>query len=215
MMLKRLFDFYMSLFGLILLSPFLLVCAILLKVFDRGPVLFIQERIGKNGRAFKILKFRTMRINNDTNAITIGDDKRITKIGKFLRRFKIDELPQLWNVLRGEMSFVGPRPEIRKYVEMYDSNQAVVMSLKPGITDLASFAFFDEADLLASAANPEAFYVKEVMPEKIRINLEYADRANFFLDIYLIVATVLRALGIRTNLFRQLDIRPPLVRIQA
>lgn len=215
MMLKRLFDFYMSLFGLILLSPFLLVCAILLKVFDRGPVLFIQERIGKNGRAFNILKFRTMRINNDTNAITIGDDKRITKIGKFLRKFKIDELPQLWNVLRGEMSFVGPRPEIRKYVEMYDSNQAVVMSLKPGITDLASFAFFDEADLLASAANPEAFYVKEVMPEKIRINLEYADRANFFLDIYLIVATVLRALGIRTNLFRQLDIRPPLVRIQA
>ncbi len=215
MILKRLFDFWVSFFGLVLLSPFLLLCALLVKAFDRGPVFFVQERVGYNGESFRMFKFRTMRVNNSGSAITIGSDQRITSIGRVLRRFKIDELPQLWNVLRGEMSFVGPRPEVRKYVEMYNSKQLEVLLLKPGITDLASFAFFDESDLLASAPNPEAFYIQEVMPEKIRINLEYADRANFFVDLYLILATVLRSVGIKFNLFRRLDVRPPLLRIQA
>ncbi len=214
-MLKRLFDFSVSLFGLIFFSPFLLVCAFLIRILDPGPVLFVQERIGLDGVPFRMLKFRTMRVGVSGASITVGGDQRITSIGRFLRKFKFDELPQLWNVLRGDMSFVGPRPEVRKYVEMYTDQQALVLHLKPGITDLASFAFFDESDLLASAPNPEAFYIKDVMPEKIRINLAYADRANFFVDLVLIAATVLRALGIKMNLFRWLDVRPPLLRVQA
>lgn len=212
---KRLFDFYISFFGLIVLSPFLFLCALAIKIFDHGPVFFAQERVGLNGRAFRMLKFRTMRVHSEGASITVGGDDRITGIGRILRRFKIDELPQLWNVLRDEMSFVGPRPEIRKYVELYKPKQLEVLQLKPGITDLAAFAFFDESDLLASAANPETYYIQEVMPEKIRINLEYAERANFFIDLALIFATVLRSLGIKFNLFRWLDVRPPLMRVQA
>lgn len=215
MSLKRLFDFYVSLFGLLILSPFLLLCALLIKIFDSGPIFFVQERVGLDGRPFQIFKFRTMRVNNEGSSITVGDDQRITPIGLWLRKFKIDELPQLWNVLRDEMSFVGPRPEVHRYVQMYTAQQAEVLHLKPGITDLASFAFFNESDLLASAPNPEAFYIQEVMSEKIRINLAYADRANFFVDLLLIAATVLRALGIKINLFRWLDVRPPLLRVQA
>lgn len=215
MILKRLFDFTVSGIGLIALSPFLFLCALVIKALDPGPVFFVQERIGQGGVPFRMLKFRTMVVNNSGSSITVGADRRITKLGRFLRKFKIDELPQLINVLKGEMSFVGPRPELQKYVALYSPDEKAVLRLKPGITDLASFAFFDESELLAQAPDPEQFYIQTVMTEKIRINLAYAERANFMVDIVLISATVLRATGLRFDLFRWLNVPPPLLKVQA
>lgn len=192
---KRLFDIIASFIGLILLSLPLLVVALLIKMSDGGPVLFKQQRIGYRGRPFTMLKFRTMRVGADSMGplITVGEDPRITRIGRWLRKAKIDELPQLINVLRGEMSLVGPRPEVPKYVAMYSAEQRQVLNLVPGITDPASLKYRNESELLASAVDPLDLYVNVIMPDKIRINIQYAQTATLLSDIRFIIKTVIAA----------------------
>jgi lipopolysaccharide/colanic/teichoic acid biosynthesis glycosyltransferase len=207
---KRLSDLLFSFFGLLILSPFFVVAAVLVKIYDGGPVFFRQMRVGQGGYPFRMLKFRSMVVNADKGAaLTVGQDTRITQVGKFLRRYKLDELPQLWNVFRGEMSLVGPRPEIAKFVDSYSLAQKEVLRLKPGITDPASFAFYDESELLAGKADPERFYRDHLMGEKIRINLEYAGKASFATDLFLILATVGRMAGVKLDIFGHLKIELP------
>ncbi|MGZ3722078.1 MAG: sugar transferase [Bdellovibrionales bacterium] len=209
---KRATDIVLSFLGLVILSPLLLVIAVLIKVYDGAAVFFIQNRIGRGGEPFRMYKFRTMVMNADKGAaLTIGQDSRITPVGKFLRRYKIDELPQLWNVLVGEMSLVGPRPEIARFVDCYSPEQREVLKLKPGITDPASFAFFDESELLSRKADPERFYKEQLMGEKIRINLDYAAKAGFLTDLILIFATVGRMVGVKFDVFGHLKIELPKV----
>lgn len=208
---KRLFDLVSAFFGLILLSPLLILVALAIKLTSPGPVLFGQVRVGLGGRPFRMWKFRSMRPDSEATgpSITIGDDKRITAIGRLIRKTKMDELPQLWNVLTGEMSLVGPRPEVEKYTRLYSDEHRRVLDLKPGITDPASFAFYNESEVLAHAADPEAYYVERVMLEKIRINLEYARKRNFLSDLVVILGTVARPLGVRINMFSLLKLTPP------
>ena len=172
---KRLFDIIFSFIGIILLSPFFLVISILIKLSSDGPIFYTQKRIGQYKQPFTLYKFRSMSINQTSKSlITIGDrDSRITKVGYFLRKYKIDELPQLFNVLIGNMSFVGPRPEVLKYVLLYNSSQQEVLNMKPGITDMASITYRDESELLSAQADPEKFYIEVIMPHKIQINLKY------------------------------------------
>ncbi len=190
---KRLFDICFAVIGLLVLSPVLALIALLVKWSDRGPVFFLQERVGQGGALFWIWKFRTMRAGTDKAGpgITKDGDPRITVVGRWLRKTKLDELPQLWNVLRGDMSFVGPRPEVPRYVAYYTPAQRAVLQLKPGITDRATLAFRHEEDLLAQAADVEAFYVAHCLPKKIEMNLQYGRQANLWSDIQVIVRTVL------------------------
>ncbi len=206
-MIKRGFDIVFSVLGLLVLLPFLPVIALLIWLDDRGSVFFIQRRIGRHGFPFRMYKFRTMRADPKGRALTVGADDRITRIGKFLRKSKVDEFPQLWNVLLGSMSFVGPRPEIDRYVTKYSASERRVLDLKPGITDPASLALFDEAEVLAGASDPEEFYIRTLMPEKIRINLEYASKAGLLSDILVITATVLRPLGFNIDVFSWLSLQ--------
>lgn len=171
----RCFDFLFSLVGLIILSPVFLLVAFIIKVTSKGPVFFKQNRVGKGGDDFKVFKFRTMYLEAEKRGLLTvgGKDNRVTAVGYYLRRFKIDELPQLINVLRGEMSIVGPRPEVRRYVEMYSPEQRRTLQVLPGITDYASIEYRNENDLLALAENPEEFYINEIMPKKIELNFKY------------------------------------------
>jgi lipopolysaccharide/colanic/teichoic acid biosynthesis glycosyltransferase len=187
---KRLVDVLAASLGLALLAPFWLATALLILLQDGGPVLFRQERIGRGGRPFLLWKFRTMRHLASGQLLTVAGDPRITLLGRFLRRTKLDELPQLWNVLRGEMSLVGPRPEVRRYVERYTCEQRRVLDLHPGITDPASLTYVDEERVLTGFADPELAYVERIMPEKIRLNLEYAAHATVLSDLALIVRTI-------------------------
>lgn len=188
---RRFFDIMVSAAALIVLSPLLAVIAVAIAMFDGPPVLFVQERVGFSGRRFGFLKFRTMRIHGaGWHPITVGEDRRITRLGRVLRRWKLDEFPQLVNVLRGEMSLVGPRPEIPRYVALYTRDQKRVLDLVPGITGAASVAFSDEASILASAADPEALYVSELIPEKIRLDLAYAARQTLWTDVVMLIRTV-------------------------
>ena len=191
---KRLFDVSFSALGVLLLLPFFLLIALIILVGDGAPVFFRQERVGYRGRPFRIYKFRTMVRDAEHlgQPLTVGQDARITRVGRWLRKHKLDELPQLINVLRGEMSLVGPRPEVPRYVARYSSEQQRVLDLVPGITDPASIAFRDEAGLLAGCEDPEQVYVERIMPEKIRLNLAYAARAGVASD----VGMMLRTLGI-------------------
>jgi lipopolysaccharide/colanic/teichoic acid biosynthesis glycosyltransferase len=191
---KRLFDIVASAIGLLVLWPVFLVIAVLIKLEDGGPVFYRQERIGYKGRPFKIWKFRTMVVNADKlgKPLTVGRDPRITRVGYWLRKFKLDELPQLLNVLLGEMSLVGPRPEVPQYVALYTPEQRKVLDLVPGITDPASIKFANEAELLAEASNPEKFYIEHIMPTKIRLNMEYASHATLWSDILVILKTLVR-----------------------
>lgn len=188
---KRAFDFIWSLLGLLLFSPLFIVVAILIKLNSKGPVFFKQTRVGEGEKDFKIYKFRTMFLNSDKRGLlTVGDkDNRVTQIGYYLRKFKLDELPQLINVLKGEMSFVGPRPEVRKYVQFYSESQRKVLTVKPGITDIASIEYRNENQILSTKTNPEDFYINEIMPKKININLDYIARRNFFSDLRVIFKT--------------------------
>ena len=188
----RAFDLFMAGLGLLLLSPVLAVIALLIRLEDGGPVFFRQVRVGRGGRPFRIWKFRTMVVDADRlgRSITVGDDRRITRCGKWLRRWKLDELPQLINVVLGEMGFVGPRPEVPRYVDLYSPEQRRVLELRPGITDLASIAYRNESELLQEQEDPEAFYIDQVMPDKIRINLDYASRASLWRNIKVILATL-------------------------
>lgn len=191
-MAKRAFDLFWSALGLATLFPLLVLVALAVKVGDGGPVFFRQVRIGRSGHPFRIWKFRTMAIDAERlgRSITVGCDSRITGIGGFLRRSKLDELPQLMNVLLGEMSLVGPRPEVPCYVECYTEQQRQVLAMRPGITDLASIKYRQESTLLAEAADPDATYVEVIMPDKIRLNLEYASRAGLWSDFLVILATL-------------------------
>ena len=191
-MLKRLFDIVFSLLLIIILLPLFLILAILVKVDSKGPILYLQTRVGKRNQDFKLFKFRTMYIDSDKKGLlTVGHrDSRITRVGYNLRKYKVDELPQLFNVLIGDMSVVGPRPEVRKYVDMYDERQQKVVSVRPGITDFASIQFVNENELLKNAENPEKLYIDEIMPAKLELNLKYIENRHFFKDIKIILLTV-------------------------
>lgn len=191
-MAKRLFDIIASFLGLIILTPFLFIFSILVLVSSRGGIFYRQARVGKNGKDFRVLKFRTMKINSDQKGLlTIGGkDPRITGIGYFLRKYKIDELPQLINVFIGEMSLVGPRPEVRKYVELYTPEQLQVLNIRPGITDYASIEYSNENDLLAKSADPEKTYIEEVMPAKLKLNMKYIEEKSFGTDLKIIFRTI-------------------------
>ena len=192
MMAKRLFDLIIAWLGLILLSPFLVLVAVLVALSSSGPVFFLQERVGLNGRTFMLFKFRSMRPASESKGqLTVGNrDPRVTTIGYYLRKYKLDEIPQLINVLKGEMSLVGPRPEVPKYVAMYNEKQRKVLSVRPGITDLASIAYRNENEILAESDNPEQTYIDEVMPDKLALNLEYVRRRSLVYDLQLILKTL-------------------------
>ena len=194
-MLKRIFDITLSLFGLIILLPFILIIAILIKIDSKGPVFFKQIRVTKNGKEFKIFKYRTMRVGSDKySQITVGKDGRITKIGSFLRKYKLDEIPQLINVLIGDMSLVGPRPEVPKYVALYTDEQKEILKVRAGITDYASIEFSDENDLLASEEEPEKAYIEKIMPKKIELNKKYLSKISILTDIKIILLTIKKIL---------------------
>lgn len=186
---KRAFDILCSFLGLTVLSPVLLVVSVLVAVTSPGGVFFRQERIGKDGKPFRIFKFRSMRKDNAGLKITTGNDSRITPVGRFLRKSKIDELPQLINVLVGDMSFVGPRPEVADYVNLYTPYQRQVLLVRPGITGLASIRFRNENDLLTASDDPNRTYVEQIMPRKIDLDLEYIPHASVLYDIKLIFQT--------------------------
>lgn len=197
MFLKRLFDIVASFCGIVILFPLIVIVSILIKLTSKGPVLFKQVRVTKNGRLFKIYKFRTMRENSEGNKqITVGNDSRITGVGHILRKTKLDELPQLFNVLKGEMSLVGPRPEVPKYVELYTEEQREILKVSVGITDYASIYFSNESELLGEAENPEEFYIKKIMPYKIELNKKYIKEIGIVTDIKLIILTILKILGL-------------------
>jgi lipopolysaccharide/colanic/teichoic acid biosynthesis glycosyltransferase len=189
---KRAFDLVASGLGLAVLSPVLLLIGIAVATEDGGPILYRQERVGRGGRTFRILKFRTMIVDADKRGLplTVGADSRITGVGRFLRRTKLDELPQLVNVVRGEMTLVGPRPEVARYVALYRGEQRRVLELTPGITDPASTQYVDESALLGASADPEREYIETVMPRKLQLNLAYAEQATFLSDLRVLLQTI-------------------------
>lgn len=191
-MLKRTFDFLASFFGLLLLSPLILCIAVWVKCDSKGPIFYRQVRVGKDGREFKLFKFRSMRVGADrAGLLTLGDrDPRVTRSGFWLRKTKLDELPQLFNVLVGDMSLVGPRPEVPKYVALYTPEQREVLSVRPGITDVASVEMRDEAELMAQQADPEGYYVNVQLPLKIKLAKEYIAQQSLLSDLKLIVRTI-------------------------
>ena len=191
-MMKRLFDIVASACGLILLSPLFFIVSVWIKLDSIGPVFYRQVRVGRYNKDFKIFKFRTMRVGADKGSlVTIGGrDPRVTRIGYYLRKFKIDELPQLINVFIGDMSLVGPRPEVRHYVNYWTPEQLHTLDVRPGITDPASIKFRNENELMESAEDPESFYINIVMQEKLKLYLEYVHNASFWYDIKLIFKTI-------------------------
>ena len=190
-MLKRAFDIIASGLGLLFLSPLFLILAVWIKLDSKGPVFYRQIRVGRNNRDFQLFKFRSMRVGADKQGlITVGGrDPRITRSGYFIRKYKLDEFPQLINVFVGDMSLVGPRPEVRKYVDMYTPEQMKVLSVRPGITDLASIRYRNENELLEQADDPDQYYEQVIMQDKLRINLEYVVNHSFLNDIKLIFRT--------------------------
>lgn len=191
---KRIFDFLVSLLALIALSPLFLMMMILIKIGSKGPVFFKQTRVGKDEKTFQIYKFRTMIVDAEKvgTQITVGKDPRITKIGHFLRKTKLDELPQILNVLKGEMSFVGPRPEVPKYTKLYSEKQKLVFLVRPGITDYASIKYRDENEILGSVNNPEKVYIEEIMPDKLHLNMQYIHNRSLVEDLKIIFLTLIK-----------------------
>ena len=190
---KRLFDFIASLIGLIFLSPLFLLISLLIKLSSKGPVLFRQKRVGKNGIVFTLIKFRSMAVEQENNStISVKGDIRITPFGKFIRRFKLDELPELWNVLVGEMSMVGPRPDVPGFADLLEGESRLILNLRPGITGPASLKYANEEEMLAEVANPEEYNKNVIFPDKVRINLDYYHRQNIWLDLKIIFATIFR-----------------------
>ena len=192
-MIKRLFDFVVSLVGLIFLSLILVVIAISIKLGSKGPVLFRQKRVGKDGRIFTLVKFRSMMINQNINStVTSKGDDRITKIGAFLRRYKLDELPELWNVLKGEMSLVGPRPDVSGYADKLKGKDRKILTLRPGITGTASLKYANEEEILAAQDDAQKYNDEVIFPDKVKVNLEYYENQTIWLDIKIIFATIFR-----------------------
>lgn len=190
-MIIRVLDVLFSVLGMLILSPILVFVAFLIKIESKGPVFYKQIRVGKNNIEFKLLKFRSMYLYSDQKGlITVGKrDARVTNIGRFIRKSKIDELPQLFNVLKGEMSIVGPRPEVRKYVDLYSESQRKVLTVKPGITDYASVKFKDENAMLEDIVNPEEFYIDIIMPQKLKLNLIYINNSSVLNYLKIIILT--------------------------
>jgi lipopolysaccharide/colanic/teichoic acid biosynthesis glycosyltransferase len=196
-MAKRCFDILFSFIGLVFLSPFFGLLAIIILIDSKGGVFYKQIRVGKKGVDFKLYKFRSMRVGSDKKGLlTVGGrDNRITKTGYFIRKYKLDELPQLINVFIGDMSLVGPRPEVRKYVDLYNSEQLKVLSVKPGITDYASIQYSNENELLAKSQDPEITYIEEIMPDKLNLNMHYINESGVFTDVKIIVKTIKKILS--------------------
>lgn len=193
----RFCDIVLSCLGLLLLSPLFAVVAVWIVIDNPGPVFYRQMRVGKDGKDFGLLKFRSMRIGADKESlITIGEhDSRITRAGYYIRKYKLDELPQLWNVLTGDMSLVGPRPEVRRYVDMYTDEQRQVLTVRPGITDYASIEYIDENRLLAQAEDPDRTYIEEILPAKIALNMRYIKHqtlGEYMKIIFLTFAKIIR-----------------------
>lgn len=193
----RFFDFILSLIGLVVLTPIFIMLAIWIKIDSKGPVFYKQVRVGQNGIDFGLFKFRSMVVDADKKGlITVGGrDPRITRSGYFIRKYKLDELPQMINVLRGDMSLVGPRPEVRKYVDLYTDEQQKVLSVKPGITDYASIEYVDENEILGKSSDPEKTYIEDIMPEKIKYNIKYIQNKNvleYFKIIFLTLLKIIR-----------------------
>ncbi|MDD5679965.1 MAG: sugar transferase [Candidatus Omnitrophica bacterium] len=194
--LKRSFDIVISLAGLIFLSPVFLIISALIKAEDSGPILYKGTRVGLNGKEFKMFKFRTMVVNADKigGPSTADDDSRITHIGRFLRKYKLDEIPQMINVFRGEMSIVGPRPEVPFYVNMFTAEEKKILTVRPGITDWASLWNHDEGAVLAGSPDPEKTYMEKIRPEKIRLQMKYVDERSFWADLKIIAMTAAKLL---------------------
>jgi lipopolysaccharide/colanic/teichoic acid biosynthesis glycosyltransferase len=194
---KRSFDLLFSLAGALLLSPVFVLIAAWISLDSKGGVVYRQNRVGLNGKDFALFKFRSMRTGSDKQGLlTIGGrDSRITRSGYFLRKYKLDELPQLFNVIKGDMSLVGPRPEVRKYVDLYTAEQKAVLGVRPGITDFASIEYSNENELLASSENPEKMYVEEVMPLKLALNLRYIREQGAWTDFKIICRTLLKIMN--------------------
>jgi lipopolysaccharide/colanic/teichoic acid biosynthesis glycosyltransferase len=194
---KRLFDLLFSIVVLILFIPLGIILSLCIIIDSRGGVFYKQERVGLNGAVFTILKFRSMFVKTDANSsLTVANDRRITRMGKLLRKFKLDEFPQFLNVIVGQMSVVGPRPEVKEFVDLYSDSQREILRVKPGITDEASLAYFDENNLLSNSSNPKLTYIEEIMPRKIEINLKYLLEKSWYSDAVVILKTMLRILRI-------------------
>ena len=193
-MLKRFTDIFLSFLAILVLLPFMFVISLIVNFESIGGFFYFQQRVGKNGKDFKLIKFRTMYVGADKNGlITVGtNDKRITGFGKFLRKFKLDELPQLFNVIIGDMSIVGPRPEVRKYVNLYNSEQLKVLSVHPGLTDYASIIYIEENKILSESDYPEKMYVEKIMPHKLELNLKYIKNQTIFTDLKIIFKTIFK-----------------------
>ena len=192
-MMKRLFDFITSFIGILVFSPILIIVYLLVKLSSVGPAFFVQKRIGKNGKIFRMVKIRSMigdQISNST--ISVKDDIRITKIGVFLRKYKLDELPELWNVLKGDMSLVGPRPDVCGYADNLIGEDRKILELRPGITGVASLKYYNEEDILASQDDPLKFNDEVIYPDKVRLNLDYYYNNNLWIDIKIIFATIFK-----------------------
>jgi len=191
----RFFDILFSILGLIILTPFLIIIALFIICTSKGNIFYIQKRVGKNSKDFTLFKFRTMHAKADEKGLlTVGErDARVTEVGYFLRKYKLDELPQLVNVLLGNMSFVGPRPEVRKYVDLYNDAQKRVLAVRPGVTDYASIAFKDENQLLAQSFQPEKLYIEKIMPQKLQLSLCYIETASlkeYFKILFLTIKSI-------------------------
>jgi lipopolysaccharide/colanic/teichoic acid biosynthesis glycosyltransferase len=188
--LKRTFDIVASLLGLIIASPAMLIISVLIKLLMPGPVFFRQYRTGRNGELFMMIKFRTMVINHDPNTTSVLGDRRVTPLGRFLRRYKLDELPEFWNVLKGDMSMVGPRPDMPEFTDRLSGEEKIILKLRPGITGPASIKYAKEEELLAGVPDPVKYNNEVIWPDKVRINLEYYHNRSFLKDMLLIIRTV-------------------------
>ncbi len=193
-MIKRLFDILFSFVGLLIISPILILISLFIIIDSKGGIFFKQIRVGKGNKDFRMYKFRTMKTDSEKKGfLTIGNkDSRVTRVGYYLRKYKLDEFPQLLNVIKGDMSIVGPRPEVRKYVNMYNEEQLKVLSVRPGLTDFASLEYINESELLSKSSTPEETYINEIMPAKLNINLIYIKKKSLLTDCFIIFKTILR-----------------------
>ena len=192
MILKRTFDIILSIFAIFLLFPSFLVVSFLIVIDSGFPIFFLQKRIGRDAKEFNIIKFRTMKTNNENITITVSDDSRITRIGKYLRKTKIDELPEILNVLFGQMSFVGPRPDVKGYADKLKGANRKILALRPGITGPASLKYYNEEYILSQKSNPKKYNDEVIFPDKVKINMYYFHNRSFFLDLKIIFATIFR-----------------------
>lgn len=192
MILKRIFDIILSALAIFLFFPILLIVSFLIVIDSGFPIFFLQKRIGRGAKAFNIIKFRTMKINNDNITVTVSDDNRITRVGKYLRKTKIDELPEILNVLFGQMSFVGPRPDVKGYADKLKGENRKILDLRPGITGPASLKYYNEEYILSNKSNPKKYNDEVIFPDKVKINLDYFYNRSFVLDLKIIFATIFR-----------------------